>query len=596
MSNLPLREELNINETWDLSHLFKTQEDFIKEYNKLLIEVDTFNKKFENQLHIEEKFLTCLETLEDLTIRIAFIHGYAGLNYEVDKLKQINEDNVSKLEYFSEYVNKKLSFIKTELVSLDEKYLATFKEKHTKFAAYIQDIERNKTILLSKKEEELLASLETSIYNQYSSYMSTKFQDLNFEDFVANGKTYKNSYVNFEGQYECHPNYEVRHESFKSFHNTLDKYKYTAANNYINYVQTDKKMATLRGFDSVIDYLLFSQDVKREAYDRQIDTLMKDFSKVMRRYANLLKKEKELDEISLADIKMPFTNIEMSNISISDAKKMLLDTFEVFGEEYQEIIRKSFDERWIDFPMNKTKSTGGFCSTFYNGPAYILLNWTGLLSEALVLAHEIGHAAHYQLSFSKQSPLSPDVSLYFVEAPSTANEVIMCNHLLNQDLSKEDKRNLIAAFISRTYFHNMVTHLIEAEFQRKVYRALDNNINLNLNLLNQYFTDTLKEFWQDSLIINPLAELTWMRQPHYFMGLYPYTYSCGLTIGTNVANKIKDKDTDTIKNWLDTLKAGGTLGPLELSKKAGVSMEDTKALETTIAYVDSLLDKLEELK
>src|SRR5699024_2642424 len=147
-----------------------------------------------------------------------------------------------------------------------------------------------------------------------------------------------------------------------------------------------------------------------------------------------------------------------------------------------------------------------------------------------------------------QNVLTPEASLYFIEAPSTANEVIMCQYLLNQPISAEQKRVLIAEFISRTYFHNMVTHLLEADFQRKVYQAVDKGEVLNAKRFNAFFKETLENFWGDAVEINEGAELTWMRQPHYFMGLYSYTYSAGLTIGTQIGQKIAAKDETAIEN------------------------------------------------
>ena len=171
----------------------------------------------------------------------------------------------------------------------------------------------------------------------------------------------------------------------------------------------------------------------------------------------------------------------------------------------------------------------------------------------------------------------------------------MCQYLLSQPLEAAQKRTLITEFIARTYFHNMVTHLLEAHFQRKVLEAVDRDEFLNTDSLNQFFLETLKEFWGDALEINPGAELTWMRQPHYFMALYPYTYSAGLTIGTAVGQKIAAGDQTTIDKWLEVLKAGGTMGPLALAEHAGVSMADAGALRSAIGYVDHLLDQIEAL-
>lgn len=593
---LPLRSELPIEETWDLSLLFATQEDFEQAYQQLKVLVKDFQETYQGKLAQKEVLVEALKTLEKIVVKQSHVFSY-GLAYETDKLTEVNEINAKNLDVLGEYVGQYLAFMEPEISTLSEelvKEVATSSEGE-RFRYYLENILRSKKAVLSVEVETVLSSLQGSLYNQYELYGALKFQDLSFAAFEANGQVYSNSFVEFEGDYEGHADYEVRHQSWKSFHQGLARYQQTAATNYINLVQTEKKMATLRGFDSVFDYLLFDHRVTREAYDRQIDVIMSEFAPVMRRYARLLAKEQGLAEISLADIKMPFTKTPVEKISIEESRRLIEATFEVFGEEYMEIIRRSFDERWIDYPMNQTKSTGGFCSTVMDGPAYILLNWTGLLSEVLVLAHELGHAGHFELTYRYQSPITPDVSLYFVEAPSTANEVIMCQYLLNQPIDQSQKRVLITEFIARTYFHNMVTHLLEAAFQRKVYQAVDAGEFLNADRLNAYFRETLEAFWGDEVVINEGAELTWMRQPHYFMGLYPYTYSAGLTIGTAVGQKVAAKDEEAIQKWLDVLKAGGTMNPLELANHAGVSMENADALRSAIQYVDHLLDQVETL-
>ena len=91
------------------------------------------------------------------------------------------------------------------------------------------------------------------------------------------------------------------------------------------------------------------------------------------------------------------------------------------------------------------------------------------------------------------------------------------------------------------------------------------------------------------------ADLTWMRQPHYYMGLYPYTYSAGLTIGTKVSDKIINGNEEDIKNWREVLNLGSTLSPMDLSKKAGVDMTNTKALEETIEFIGEIIDQIDEL-
>ena len=91
------------------------------------------------------------------------------------------------------------------------------------------------------------------------------------------------------------------------------------------------------------------------------------------------------------------------------------------------------------------------------------------------------------------------------------------------------------------------------------------------------------------------SELTWMRQPHYYMGLYPYTYQAGLTIGTVISDKIVNGSKKDVDTWIDVLKLGGSVGPIDLAKAAGVDMTNTKAISETVAFIGSLVDQIDEL-
>ena len=149
--------------------------------------------------------------------------------------------------------------------------------------------------------------------------------------------------------------------------------------------------------------------------------------------------------------------------------------------------------------------------------------------------------------------------------------------------------------ISKTYYHNFVTHFLEAAFQREVYERIDKGESLTAGDFKEIFGKKLKEFWGEDVKLVEGSDLTWMRQPHYYMGLYPYTYSAGLTIGTKVSDKIINGNEEDIKNWREVLNLGSTLSPMDLAKKAGVDMTNTKALEETIEFIGEIIDQIDEL-
>lgn len=217
------------------------------------------------------------------------------------------------------------------------------------------------------------------------------------------------------------------------------------------------------------------------------------------------------------------------------------------------------------------------------------------MNEVFVLAHELGHAGHFVNAHKKQSLFNSRPSTYFIEAPSTMNEMLMANYLLKTAEDTRFKRWVTASIISRTYYHNFVTHLLEAAYQRKVYDKVDAGESVNANVLNRLKREVLEDFWGDAVEITEGAELTWMRQPHYYMGLYPYTYSAGLTISTQVSQRILNEGQPAVEDWLKVLQAGGTKTPVELAQMAGVDITTDEPLLNTIAYIGGLIDQLEVL-
>src|SRR5690625_1229105 len=119
------------------------------------------------------------------------------------------------------------------------------------------------------------------------------------------------------------------------------------------------------------------------------------------------------------------------------------------------------------------------------------------MSQVMTLAHELGHAGHYESSNKNQDYLNTDVSMYFVEAPSTANEITMERYLLKNAKDDREKLWVLDTMISKTYYHNFVTHFLEAAFQREVYEKIDEGQSLGAADFNEIFNDKIKEFWGD---------------------------------------------------------------------------------------------------
>jgi len=588
---LPKRHELDVKHTWDMTNLFKNETLYLEAFDLLEKDVDLFCMTYETKLNTAEIINDAITFFQDMQGSISRISAYGSLQSSTDSISEENQMRQGKAMIRFQTISKKMSFFINELKLIDDELLLKAASLNHDNSYFLKEIVEDKKYALIPEVEKTLVALSPVLNASYMNYNRFKLADMKFNDFTVDGKTYPDSFTLFENEYSHELNTQVRRTAHETFYQKLAEYQHGFASNYQAHVQKEKIMSELRGYSNVFDYLLYDQKVTKDFMDRQIDLIMEKLAPAMRRYANLLKEIHGLDKMTYADLKIPVDPTFEPHVTIDESKALLMEGLSVLGSEYNQIVRRSFDERWIDFPQNQGKSTGGFCSSPYGASSYILINWNGQMDEVMVLAHEIGHAGHFQYANSHQKSLNTRPSMYFIEAPSTTNELLMANHLIKKVKTNREKTWIKSVMISRTYYHNFVTHLLEAAFQREVYQRVDQKQPLSAHVLNNLKLGVLKKFWGDSVEIPDWAGLTWMRQPHYFMGLYPYTYSAGLTLGTKVSRLIEDQKIKP-EEWIEVLKAGGTKTPLELAKMVGVDLTTDQTLIEVIEEVTSLIDDI----
>jgi len=591
---LPLREEVPVKETWDLKDLFTSDQAFYQTLEQVVQMSLDFNHTYYQKLNNIETIEKALDEYERILIEIDRLYNYPELRLSVDTSNEEAQKVNAKLNTTSGKLAGLLSFVDSEILELPDEIISELRSQ-TKYPHFIKQLQDRKPYQLSADVEKVLATLTPTLRSPFELYGTTKSLDINFESFDYEGVTYPLDYATFENEYEDHPSPEFRRKSFRAFSDALRQYQHTTAATYNMQVQQEKIEADLRGYDSVIDYLLQDQEVTKDMFDRQIDVIMSDLAPVMQKYAKIIQRVHNLDKMRFEDLKISIDPNFEPEISIEESKKYIYGALKVLGDDYVKMLESAYDYRWIDFAQNKGKDTGAYCASPYITHSYVFISWTGKMAETFVLAHELGHAGHFALAQNHQNLLESEASMYFVEAPSTMNEMLMANYLFNSSNNPRFKRWVIGSILSRTYYHNMVTHLLEAAYQREVYSRVDNGESLTAPLLNEIMLNTYKAFFGDTVEMTDGVELTWMRQPHYYMGLYSYTYSAGLTIGTVVSQCIKKEGQPAVDRWLKTLQAGGSQSPIELAQIAGVDITTDAPLKETINYISNLVDELEVL-
>jgi oligoendopeptidase F len=239
------------------------------------------------------------------------------------------------------------------------------------------------------------------------------------------------------------------------------------------------------------------------------------------------------------DIKAPLDPAFNPHMSYDEGCALILDALAVMGPDYCDFVRRAHEQRWVDRADNIGKSSGAFCASPYGVHPYILITWSDTMRNVFTLAHELGHGGHFDLAMQHQRFVNVRPAMPFVEAPSIMNEMLLAQHILGAARTARMRRSVIMQVLG-TYHHNFVTHLLEAELQRQVY-ALAERRSITAARAERAQGPHPARFWGDTVEIDDGARMTWMRQPHYYMGLYPYTYSVGLVASTAMALRVQQE-------------------------------------------------------
>jgi oligoendopeptidase F len=592
-----VRSEVPVESTWNLDDLFVSDKAWEAALEDIQADITKF-AGFKGHLHTGPKaLLECLVAQEELSMKLTKARTYASLKQSADGTDPVNQANSAKIAAISTNAMASLSFISSEILAFQQGSIEKFLQEEPElepFRKNLLELLETKKHKLSPETEEVLAALGEVHASPYKIYEMAKLADMEFTSIEdETGNELPNSFALFESRYEFSPDTDVRRKAYDSFVSTLKQYKNTIAATYSTEVKKQVTLARLRNYESVTHMLLEPQQVTLEMYNNQIDIIYKELAPHMRRFAQLKKKVLGLDKMMFCDLKAPFDPDFDPEITFEEASNVITESLKVMGKDYTEMIEKGFKERWVDLADNVGKSTGAFCSSPYGSHPYILITWADNMRGCFTLAHEFGHAGHFYLANKNQRIMNVRPSMYFIEAPSTMNEMLLAQHLLKENKDDQQMRRWVVLQLLGTYYHNFVTHLLEAEFQRRVYAHAEAGKALTAKTLTEIKAEVLTGFWGDTVEIDEGASLTWMRQPHYYMGLYPYTYSAGLTASTAVAQLIKEEGQPAVDRWLEVLRAGGTMKPLELLKHAGLDMSTPEPVRKAVAYVGSLIDELE---
>jgi oligoendopeptidase F len=595
--NKPLpRSEVDAETTWNLDDLFAARDEWLTELTAIERSVDTVVRHRGRLAGGPAVLVACLDARDALLARLGRAYAFASLREAEDGGDEANQADLANAAAVSARVEAAVKFVDTEILALPEGTLESYLHAEPSLDVYrpsLDDLAVLKPHMLSAETERTLASLGEVLDAPSMTYNRSKTGDMNFAPFFdSSGTSHPNSFNLYEFSYELSPDTSVRRAAWTSFCEGLTPYQNTFAATFATEVAKNMVLAKVRGYDGAERFLLHEHKIPFEFYSSLIDTIRAELAPHMRRYARLRRRVLGLDKLLYCDIKAPLDPGYAPSIGFEEAGAMLMDALSPMGAEYVELLRTAFQRRWIDRASNLGKASGAFCATPYGVHSFILITWTDSMRDAFILAHELGHAGHFMLAGQNQRHVNSSPAMPFVEAPSILNELLLARHLMANARDQRVRRWVLMQMLG-TYHHNFVVHLLEAELQRRVYRLVEDGQAVTAALLNARKHAILQDFWGDAVEIDSGAAMTWMRQPHYYFGLYPYTYAVGLVGATALVENSNREGSAVFANWLDVLRAGGTLPPLDLMRKVGIDLSSPQPIRDAVTYVGRLVEELE---
>lgn len=589
------RDQMDKKFCWNLSHIYASESDWENALKKADGLTADF-AKLEGKIGADaESFKGALRLYSDLLNILEDTNIYASLLKEQDNSNQKAQAMEDKA--MRQYVKSSaaLSFFVPEILTIDEAKLREYmkSEGMGEFSHMLEDIIRTKPHILDKSREQLLAMAGDIFASPRQIYTMLSTVDMDYPTAKDDsGNDVQLTHGSF-GVLRENRLKQVRKGAFEGMFGRYRDFGNTYAALYATSVKIDQYIADVRGYGSSLEEKLFDSNVPKSVFFSLIEGLKSKLG-IMEKYLSLRKKALKLDELSYYDLYAPMVEDVEYDVDYEQAKQLVLDGMAPLGKEYQELLKESYENEWIDVYENKGKTTGAFCCGIYRPHPYVLLNFTGKLDDAFTLAHELGHAMHSYLSSKAQTYINKEYKILVAEVASTVNEVLLTRYLLGKETDKKRKAYILNHFLEG-FRTTMFRQTLFAEFEEKAHRLGQEGGALTPEALNGIYSDLCKEYYS-SAKIEDVIEAEWSYIPHFYGAYYVYQYATGFASAVTIADNILK--TGDASDYLRFLSTGGSDYPLEELKIAGIDLTTpvpvTRAMEVFENTVEELRKLLED--
>jgi oligoendopeptidase F len=349
-----------------------------------------------------------------------------------------------------------------------------------------------------------------------------------------------------------------------------------------------------RRFENSLQAATYANNVPESVFHNLIAVFKENLS-TWHRYWRVRRRALGVDSLHVYDIKAPLTEA-VPRVSYAQAVAWIAAGMAPLGEEYVSVLRQGCtSDRWIDRARNKGKAEGAYSSGSYDTAPLILMSYADNLESLSTLAHELGHSLHTYYSNKNQPYLYSDYSMFVAEVASNFNQAMVRDYLLRSQPETSFQIALIEEAMSNfhRYFFIMPTL---ARFELQMHTWVEDGAPISAEILNDLMADLFEEGYGGEVKYErPRVGITWAQFGHLYANFYVYQYATGISGAHALARGVLDGQPGAAERYLNFLKAGGSVYPLDALRQAGVDLTGPAAVEEAFAHLSELVDRLESL-
>lgn len=582
--------------TWDLTPVFANDDAWFAEYEALKA-LPKRIAEYRGTLGKSAKGLLAFLKFEDeVTLRLSSLLGYASCKGDEDTSNNFYQDMRGKATGTWVNISGALSFATPEIMAIDEKVLDSFYKDEPELETYrrsLYQIRRRAAHILSDEGEKLLASAGEMADAPDRIRSTFSDADLTFDDVVdGQGNVHHLTDGTLVPLLES-TDVKLRENTFKTFYKRMGEFKNTVASTLDAQFKQLRFFACARKYSSTLEASLDVTEVPVSVYTNLIEAVHANLDK-MYKYVALRKKLLGVDELHMYDVYTPIVPDAAVEIDFEQAKKTVLEALSVLGEDYTDMLKEGFANRWIDVYENVGKRSGAYSSGFGRPHPYVLLNHKNNLDSQFTLAHEMGHALHSYLTMKNQPVNTADYVIFVAEVASTCNEVLLMKYLLKNTTDKNAKAYLINHFLDQ-FKGTIYRQTMFAEFELEMGKMSENGETLTADALCKKYYELNKLYFGPDMVSDEEIALEWSRIPHFFYNYYVFQYATGFSAAVVIANRILEKGAPAVADYKRFLSSGSSTDPISLLKIAGVDMSSPEPINEALKLFGSLIDELDAL-